>query len=252
MAAAAPPVPPVPSEKPLSEFERMLNVFVAPSKTFTDLKRNSSWWVPFLVICLLSYVLIFAAQSKVGWEQILENRLKMSPKQAEKLDQMPADQRARVMAIQVNVTKYITYAFPVLFLIFVVIIAAVLMATFNFGFGAQVPFGTALAICVFARLPGLIKGLLAALTLFLGANVENFTFENPLGSNPGYYLGSNSPLWMISLLTSIDVFSIWICVLTGIGFACVSKVSKGTAIGVVLGWYVVITLVGVGAALVFG
>lgn len=248
MAAAAPPLP---SEKPLSEAERIIDTFVAPSKTFTDLKRNSSWWAPFVVICVLGYVLVVAGQMKVGWEQIIENRIKLSPKQAEKFEQTPADQRARIMAIQVAVTKYASYAFPVFFLIYVVIVAAVLMATFNFGFGAQVPFGTALAICVFARLPGVIKGLLAALTLFLGANVENFTFENPLGSNPGYYMGSGTNPGVLALLNSLDVFTIWVCVLTGIGFACVSKVKKGTAIGVVFGWYILVTLIGAGIAFAF-
>ena len=248
MAAAAPPLP---SDKPLSEAERIIDVFVAPSKTFTDLKRSSSWWAPFVVICVLGYVLVVAGQMKVGWEQIIENRIKMSPKQAEKFEQTPADQRARIMAIQVAVTKYASYAFPVFFLIYVVIVAAVLMATFNFGFGAQVSFGTSLAICVFARLPGVIKGLLAALTLFLGANVENFTFENPLGSNPGYYMGSGTNPGVIALLTSLDVFTIWVCVLTGIGFACVSKVKKGTAIGVVFGWYILVTLIGAGIAFAF-
>jgi Yip1-like protein len=250
MATSAPPLPA--ADQPLGTFERIIDVFIAPTKTFTDLKRSSSWWAAFLVMAVLGYVLVFAAANKVGWEQIFENRMRMAPKQAEKMEQMPAEQRARVVQIQVAVLKYAAFAWPVILLIYIVIVAAVLMATFNFGFGAQVPFKTALAIAVFARLPNVIKGLLAALTLFLGANVENFTFENPLGSNPAYYVGSNTPLWQISLLSAFDVFAIWVIVLTGLGFACVSKVKKGTAIGVVAAWYILLTLIGVLVAFATG
>jgi len=45
---AAAPLPPVsalaPETVPLSEGARIVNTFIAPSKTFTDLRRNASWW----------------------------------------------------------------------------------------------------------------------------------------------------------------------------------------------------------------
>jgi hypothetical protein len=51
--AAAPVVPassPTPEPAPLSEGARLVNTFIAPSKTFTDLGRNASWWAPFILI----------------------------------------------------------------------------------------------------------------------------------------------------------------------------------------------------------
>jgi len=44
----------------------------------------------------------------------------------------------------------------------------------------------------------------------------------------------------------LDVVTIWSLVLTGIGFATISKVKRGTAIGVILGIYAVVVLVMVG------
>jgi hypothetical protein len=49
----------------------------------------------------------------------------------------------------------------------------------------------------------------------------------------------------------LDVFGIWTLSLAAIGFTCVSKVKKGTAFGIVFGWYVVLALVGVGIAAAF-
>jgi hypothetical protein len=37
-------VTPIPEPAPLSEFERIIDTFIAPSKTFTDLRRSAAWW----------------------------------------------------------------------------------------------------------------------------------------------------------------------------------------------------------------
>ena len=247
----ATPATPMPEAKPLGTAARILNTFIAPSETFTDLKRNTSWWAAFLVMVICGYVMVFAVANKVGWEQINENQMKQNPKAAERMEQMPADQRAKTMQLQIAITKYASYAWPVFALIFMLVVALVLMATFNFGLGAQIGFGTSLAVVAFAWLPGAVRSLLTALTLFLGANAENFNMQNPIGSNPGYYMGIDTSRAIVALASSVDVFSIWIIVLMGIGFSCVSKVKRGTAIGVVAGWYILITLVGAGFAAMF-
>jgi hypothetical protein len=57
---AAAPLPPLtssantPEAAPLSEGARSVNTFIAPSKTFTDLRRNASWWGPWLLISIVS------------------------------------------------------------------------------------------------------------------------------------------------------------------------------------------------------
>ncbi len=249
MATPATPTPA--AQKPMGTAARILDTFIAPTETFTDFKRSTSWWAAFLVLVVCGYVMIFAAANKVGWEQINENQMKLNPKAAERMEQMPPEQRARAVQLQTTVTKYASYGFPVFTLIAIVIVAAVLMGTFNFGFGAQVDFKAAIAIVTFGWLPGAIRSLLTALTLFLGANAENFNFQNPIGSNPGYYMGTESSRALVALLTNVDLFSIWIVVLMGLGFACVSKVKKGTAIGVVAAWYLLITLIGVGFTAAF-
>jgi hypothetical protein len=44
----------------------------------------------------------------------------------------------------------------------------------------------------------------------------------------------------------IDIFVIWTLVLTAIGFTCVSKVKRGTALAIVFGWYVAFMVLIVG------
>ncbi len=44
------------SAAPLSEIARVIDTFSAPSKTFTDVKRSASWWLPFLIGAVVTIV----------------------------------------------------------------------------------------------------------------------------------------------------------------------------------------------------
>jgi len=235
----------------LSEAERILNIYTAPSKTFADIKRSAMWVVPWLLMLVCSLGFSYTVGQRVGWEQVMQNNLRMAPaSQQERLEQVPADRKAQVMRQQVTVTKGISYGFPILSLIWLVIVALVLWGTFSFGAGADVRFGQALAIVVYASLPGIIKYLLATLMLWLKVP-EDFFIQNPIGTNIGHYLSFNdTPRFIYGVASALDIFTIWTLVLTAIGFTVVGKVKSGTANMIVFGWFAVVTLVsaGLGAA----
>lgn len=243
MNAPAAPQPATTSETAVSESARIINVFTSPSITFTDLKRKPSWIVPFFLLCAFSCLVIFAAAQKIGWEQITENEMRMNHKQMERMEQMPADQQAAARELGVKFTKGFSYGFPVVFLIVVVIIAAVLMAIFNFGLGAEVTFAQSLAINVYARLPGLIKAVLVVISIYAGAAPENFIFEEPVASSPASLVDASQHLVLFKFLSYFDIFAIWILILTAIGYSSVSKVKRGTAIGVLAGCYLLWILI---------
>src|SRR5271157_6518670 len=142
MSTAADAVPT--SEKPLTEVERVVDTFVAPSKTFTDIRRNASWWVPWLLMSIFGLAVVFVVDKKLGMGTAYENQLRLSPKQMDKIDQMPTDQKAKAMQVGATITRYFAYGSPLLTIIFVAVITAVLMASFNFGFGAEVKFKEAM------------------------------------------------------------------------------------------------------------
>lgn len=237
----------------LSEGQRLMNVFIAPSKTFCDLRRKANWFVPWLVLAVASLGFIGAAAQKIGFRQIAENAMRMNPKAQERMAQLPPERREAAVDVAVTFTKVFSFASPAIALLVYLIMAAILMGTFNFGLGAEVPFGTSLAIVTYAQLPGIIKLLLIVVSLFAGADPEGFNIDNPVASNLGYFVDAVAHPALYRLASGFDVFNIWIIVLTGIGFACVSKVRRSTAIGVVLAWYgFYILVLKVGPALIFG
>jgi hypothetical protein len=242
---------PAPNEaKPLSEVERIVDTFIAPSKTFSDIRRNASWWAPWLLMTIVGFIWVYEVDKKIGFDKVVENQMQLSPKQAAKLEQLPPDQRAAQMETIVKFNRVIAYGYPVFSLIFAAIMAGVLLATFKFGLGASLAFKQSFAISMYAFLPGLVKVLISMLIIAIGGG-EGFTFQNPVASNLGALVDPSTSQFLHSVLMSIDLFTIWTLVLTGIGYACLTRVKRGTCMGVVFGWWVVFTLVTSGLGALF-
>lgn len=245
IAASVPPNA-QPGQAGLSEAQRLINTFIAPRKTFEDLQRNASWWLPWLLISIFAIAFFVTIDKKVGFDEIAQ-RILASNKQVQ--SQTP-EQQARTASLVATSTKFSGYASPIFILLYALVTAAVLMATFNFGMDAQVPFGRSLAIVMYGWLPNLVSSILAMVSLAFG-DPEGFRLENPVGTNPAYFMDpNNTSKFVLGLLSSFDVISLWIVVLLGIGFAvnAKKKLQPGTAIGVVAAWYFLFKLAVAGLA----
>jgi hypothetical protein len=248
-ATPASPVSAPDSEAPpLSHGARLLNTFIAPSKTFTDLRRSASWWAPWLLIAVVSLIFVAMVGQQVGFDQITKNAIANSPR-AEQFEKLPADQQARQLQFATTLTKVLSYASPVFVLVAFVIVAAVLMGTFNLGFGAGVPFKVAFAIVAYSSLPGILHALLGIISLIAGGisgslDKEAFNIQNPVATNPAYFMSPTGNRFLYGIASALDVFVLWTIVLIGIGFACNSKLKRSTTIGVVLAWYLLYKLGG--------
>jgi len=249
MSTATPPMPDATGQPALSEAQRIINTYVAPTKTFTDIRRKASWWAPWLLIAVVGWGMTFVVGQKIGFEQVTENQMRMQPKQMDRIEKLPPAQRERQISIQVAVTKGIAYCFPLVNLLVLTIIALVLLATANFAAGGDLTFGRTLAVVMYASLPGVVKALLVIVTLLAGVAPEGFTFQNPLASNLSFL--ATPPGGLYALLAAFDVFTFWTLSLAAIGVSCVSKLKRGTAFAIVFGWWAVLTVIGVGFAAAF-
>jgi Yip1 domain len=227
---------------PLSEGQRIVDTFVAPSKTFTDILRSSSWWGPLVILIVVSVAFSFTVQTKVGWERVAENNIHQNPKQEERFAQTPPDQVATAKAIAAKITAIIAYCFPVLILIFTAITVLLVWATVNFGLAGTAKFGQVFAVYMYAGLVYSIKYLLAIIALFAGVAPDSFLLNNPVGTNVGYYF-PDMPRVLVAYLTHLDIFEIWSLILSVIGVAIVAKVSRGKAAAAVVGWWLLFILV---------
>jgi hypothetical protein len=177
------------------------------------------------------------ADKKIGFEKITENGLAMQPKAAARLDQLSPEQRAKQMDTIVKVSSVTSYLYPVIMIVFLLIVAAVLLATFNYGAGAELSFNQCLGVVMYASLPGIIKAVLAIVAVMVGGG-ESFTFQNPVASNLSALFDPSSH-FLYNIALNIDLFTVWTLLLSGIGFACLTKVKRGASLGIVFGWWAV-------------
>jgi Yip1 domain len=239
------------ADEPLSQGARVANMFFTPSKSFRDISRSASWWLPFLIIVIASYTFVAVIDKKVGFDKVTENQIRLNPKRADQLDQLPADQRAKQMNMAAKFTRYISYGTPVITLIFLMVIALVLWGSYSFGAGVQVSFGKSMAVVTYANLVGIIKALLAVVAIFAGLDTDNFNIQNPVATNLGFLFDPIQHKVLYSLGSSIDIVNLAVMALVALGFTYITKVKRGTSFAIVFGWWILVTLLGVAAAAIF-
>jgi hypothetical protein len=240
------------ASKPLSQVERVVDTFVAPTKTFLDILRDPSWWLPWLVGVLLTLGFGFAVQQKIGWDKTYNNILLQSPQsQQDRLAQLPPAEQTRQKAIGAAFVKYIFWTTPILGLLFAAIATLVLTGTLNFVLGGHAKFGQMFAVWMYAALPFAIQGVLVIITIYAGLDADSFNLKNPVGTNIGYFLPQDSPKWLLAFGTAIDILTIWVLILLTLGSAIVAKTKRSTAAVAVFGWWILITMVKVISAGMF-
>jgi hypothetical protein len=169
------------------------------------------------------------------------------------MESMTEEQRENLINTQTRVAPIFAYAAVVIgAFIAAVVVAAVLMLAFNLIYGTKVGFVPSLGIVSYAWVPGIIVGLLGILVLFL-KDPSTVDLEHLVASNGGAFLADDSPKWMVTLFTALDLFAFWNMILMAIGFSAADpkKISFGKALGTVVGVWLIYVIVKVGLVAAF-
>jgi Yip1 domain len=238
----------------LSQWQRVGDIFFAPSKTFEDVKDgHKSWWLPFILMILGAYILFGAITLKIGWAQVAGNSIQLNPKATERMELASPDRRETTMRILQYAIEGSFAASPVLLLGYIALGSLGLWGTINFVFGGKASYEGIFTVWMFAGLPGIIKSLLGTIVLFLGATPESFNLTNFAPTSVGAFLNPlevNPALYRFA--SALDLTTIWSMVLLGMGTAIVAKVKPSSGYIAVFGWWTIIVLIAVGYAAVAG
>lgn len=248
IAASSEPNPqPAPG---LSPMQRVVNTFVAPRKTFEDIRINASWWLPFVLSAMFSLAFGIVAVQKLDMVRFAREQNERSKMAQRRMEQMSPEQREQANQIGATFSKVVFFATPVLSLISALILAGILMGVFNFGFAAEISYQRALAIVFFAFLPRIIYSILLGVSLFVSPDPNSIDItRNPMPTSPAFAMSPDGNAFLYSLISNLDVFAIWPLILLGLGFAVVSsnrKLRPGTAIATVFTLYGIVTVIGAG------
>lgn len=238
----------------LTQFERVGNTFVAPSKTFEDIRRgNRSWWLPFILLALFSYLFFAVISQKVGIQQVVDNQIRMNPKAQEQLAAVTPEQRERANRLSTGFTEGALLAGPLIGMLGAAIVSLGLLGTINFIFGGRAQYGQIFAVSYYAWLPSIVKYLLGMIVIYAGIAPETFNIKNFAPTNAAALFmdptSANKALY--ALASSLDIVTIWVLVLMGMGIATVAGVKRSSGYIAVFSWWVIFVLIGVGWAAAF-
>ena len=228
-------------QPPLTQADRVLDTFVAPTKTFADIRRDRSWWLPFLILAVFSYLFTLTALSHMGSQRLAESALRNNPSQNERLQQSTSEQRAQILGFTAIIMKVSFFGWPVFVVVVSALGALLLWIGFNFILGGTATYSGMFAVMMFAWLPSIFRSALSTAMLFLG-DPETFNINDPIGTNPGFYMGASTSAFLKSLLGSLDIFSLWIFALMAIGGAIVARVKIRSGLLLVFTTWLIVVL----------
>jgi hypothetical protein len=238
--------------QPLSQVARVVDAYIAPTKTFNDIRRDASWWLPFVLVCIISFIFAYTCLHKVGLPTLVDSVIHSNASLADRIANAPPDQAAKIRS-SIEMQFKFMYVAPIIILIAGLIISGIFLGTANFAFGGRARYGQMLAVWFYGTLPLLFISILTIITLFAGMQSDNFNIKNTVGTNIGYFLqGGDLPHWLVTLLSSFDVFAIWSAILLTIGVSIVAGIKRGAAAVVVFGWWAIYVLCQTAIAAVTG
>ncbi|MGH9862025.1 MAG: YIP1 family protein [Candidatus Acidiferrales bacterium] len=206
----------------LGEFDRLTGVLFDPKATFPDVVARGRWWVPLLLLALLGIGFTFAYTERVGWQRFMREQIEASPR----TQQMPAEQKERIIEQQTQFAPIFGYVGSVLFpVVLALILAGVFLFVFNILGGDEIPFASAFAVSSYALLPYLLRSVVAFALLYL-KDPADFDLQNPVASNLGAVLPADWPPWLTSTAASVDLFNLWVLLLLATGFAAAARRMK--------------------------
>ncbi|MEO8505248.1 MAG: YIP1 family protein [Acidobacteriota bacterium] len=229
-----------------SAFGRLIGAIVSPVKTFASIALRPTWLAPMAALVLAAVLVTLVVTPRMDMRSIIKQSIEESGRDLtpEQMDNA-VEQGAKFAKIG-----------PIVGIIAQPIVLLIIALVFWVGFklaGGEFGFGTSFSVTTHAMLPGVLSALLSIPVVMnkptLGYDeVKTGSF---LMSNLGAFAPTGTHRALVSLLSSIDVFSIWTLILLVIGYRAAAKVSKGTAIGVVVGAWAVYVLCKVGFSAAF-
>src|SRR5437867_3187462 len=211
------------AEPPQMNFiQRLAGIYFEPRKTFVDIHRRGSWVGLFVIVACLAVGANYSLLARMDYETYMRKALQMSPfsrnMSEEQIQQIlsrppsPLQRFSGVILAPVGVMVVYLALAGIFLLIFVLL-------------GAAVTYKNSLAVTVWSMAPPAI--ILSALVIVFiwvkDADSLDLNATNNVASNPGIALSEKDYPVLHTLLSSIDLFSLWTICLLSIGFSTASE-----------------------------
>jgi hypothetical protein len=249
MSETTEPTTGVPSTPEAGFWTTLGNVFLAPGDAFRTIARRPDWLLPMLLSVGVSLGFTAVYLAKADSLEVTRARIEASPRAA----RMDPGQREAAIAMQAKILKPAGWVLAVVGSpAWFALSGLYFMVVFRFFYGATLSFRQAFSVSAFVNLAtGFVQSLLMLVTFLLKGD-WNIPPELVLQTSPALLLDRAAAApWVVALLSSLDLFTLWRLALFAIGFGILTRRSTGSAAWAGIVPWIVFSLLGVGAAALF-
>jgi hypothetical protein len=219
--------------------QNLIDLYFSPREAFTRIVRS-----PRILAPLVVYVILVLGFTGI-WMQKMDpvEFMKTQIEESGRADKIPPDQLPGIIEQQAKMMPIFGWVVgPVFIAIMLLVIAGSLMFVFRFFYSGEVSFKQAIAIVVWTFLAvGLVSTPVTLAVLSLKGD-WNINPQEAIQANLGLLLEKSSaakPLW--ALLTSVDVFVLWMVFLLAVGFGVAGRKPTSSALwGVAIPWAIIV------------
>ena len=214
----------------------LIDTFVNPGALFTRLRERPNWLLPFLILAVFgmaSYYFLFPYLAKASVLAIPENT---PPQQAEAMRQFWAGS-----------PKWSLLIAPLGIAFLGVLYSAILLGVIAIT-GKKARFVSLFAAEMFAMLVTIPSGILTALVVYLrGLDNVNSMMDVQWTIGPAAFIPTESKA-LFAALSRLNLFEIWYVVLMVIAVEKIAGLKRGTAATIVVGVWILGSIVTVAAS----
>ncbi|MBI4469745.1 MAG: YIP1 family protein [Acidobacteria bacterium] len=209
----------------VSEIGRLTGIYFSPGEVFADVNRKPTWVIPILisVIVAMGFSLYFTKRVSVDFDQMI--RQQMQEKAAEQGRELTEEQVEAALKVA-SITTRFAWAFPVAVVpLLMLVITGALFAGFQM-LQAETTFKKAFSVVTWSHAcVSIVEYGLGAIVIAANPEAVDPTRPNDITmTNLGAFFSAKeiSPA-LHSLLSAVDIFTIWLLILLVIGFKAISR-----------------------------
>jgi hypothetical protein len=242
------PPPPEKIEKgepaQMSEVGTLGSIFFEPGRTFEDLRRKPRFIIAAVIMALLVFGYVIGLQYKIGesgMRTFISDQIEKSPRTSG----LTAEQKTNAIDLQMKISAYTRYAVPIF-----VFVAFLIGGLFYWGgskaFGGDGGFMHGLSVFVYSSFPPTVVSMIANYIVLGLKSADDIDLalsqRSLLNANLGFFVNGHESPVLATLLSTMDLFSIWGWILAAIGLRITNRLSSGSS------WAVVIIIALIGLA----
>jgi hypothetical protein len=202
-----------PSTSEMSTMQKIIGIFTSPRRTFEAIDQNPTWFLPYLIGIIFFLIFQFLTV-----DLQMDYRLEMMEARGD----IPAEAMEAARAQMQGPVKYIGFvAGPIVWLIMIVIIAAIFYVAGNLMIGGDTSFKHLFAMVNWTGLIGCISLIIMTLLILSKGTIHGVALDlSILLETPA--VGEEKSV-LFRILSKFDIFVIWQIVLYIIGMSVAYK-----------------------------